>query len=548
MKHFNYLTAFAVTLLIGLFASCTPKSDEPEEATLSLSTTAVTIPNAGGEAQAITVTTNQTKWNAISNAEWLKTTVSGNTLTIVATPNQGGADRAAEVLIVAGSTNEKVSVIQSAADIILEVSPENVVVTNAGETKLVSVKSNATTWTLEVDEAASAWIKRVVFKDFIQLEIAPNTGDAREAKIYAKSGTTQKEIIIQQAGKGAKFVLPYLVVDAARYQLVSYETSQGSFLLGYTAADPGLPSWGIPASGERFAFATASAAFPSALYVFNYDTSLLEVVEYVGTKKTADIVADGFVDFLKENGYEDADYDSKSKKVSATNPNNRFSVEMGDSKTGVAVLHFNAPEPEQPQDYKTFDKFPYDSSYMLGDTQYTAAKVREIEAGINSKFIKEEKDSSAPGYIKHIQYEVAESLRPLHTRLYFFDNKTKDDAGKPLNNVSEFLAVWAEHTLGVWELKQGAFFLTKEFKALLKKEGFEFYAKSNGNEYYYHAAKKLMVVPRGARFTDVLDGNPVFAMNYFKYEGSDSSTKARQEAIQKISNRIAEQDKALGRK
>ncbi|MDD7438676.1 MAG: BACON domain-containing carbohydrate-binding protein [Bacteroidales bacterium] len=545
MKHFNYLTAFAVTLLIGLFASCTPKSDEPEEATLSLSTNAVTIPNAGGEAQAITVTTNQTKWNAISNAEWLKTTVSGNTLTIVATPNQSGADRVAEVLVVAG-TSEKVSVIQSAADIVLEVSPANVVVTNAGETKLVSVKSNATTWTLEVDEAASAWIKRVVFKDFIQLEIAPNTGDAREAKLYAKSGTTQKEITIQQAGKGAKFVLPYLVVNAVRYQLLSYEASQGSFLLGYTEANPGLPSWGIPPAGESYTFATASAAFPSVFYSFNYDTSLMEVIEYVGTIPTADVVANGFLDFLKENGYEDIAY--TSNKVSAYHPENRFSLEMGDSKEGIAILHFNAPGPEQPQDYKTFDKFPYDSSYMLGDTQYTAPKVKEIESKANSKVIEEKEDSSAPGYIQYIQYEVAESSRPLHTRLYFFDNKTKDDAGKPLNNVSEFLAVWAEHTLGVWELKQGAFYLTKEFKALLKKEGFEFYAKNNGNDYYYHAGKKLMVVPRGARFTDVLDGNPVFAMNYFLYEKDSSSTKARQEAIQKISDRIAELDKALGRK
>ena len=177
MKQINYLAALAVTLLIGMLTSCAPKDDGPEEATLSLSATSVTIPNAGGEAQAITVTTNQVKWNAISNADWIKTTVSGNSLQIVAMPNEAGKDRAAQVLVVAGSTSEKVEVIQTAADISLEVSPETIVVPNSGANKLISVKSNSGAWTLDIDEAAQAWIKQNVFNDMIELEIAANDGE-----------------------------------------------------------------------------------------------------------------------------------------------------------------------------------------------------------------------------------------------------------------------------------------------------------------------------------------------------------------------------------
>ena len=225
------------------------------------------------------------------------------------------------------------SVIQSAADIILEVSPSNIVVANAGETKLISVKSNSAAWTLEVDEAASAWVKKTVFKDFIQLEIAPNNGDARQAKIYAKSGTTQKEITVQQAGKKSNpFMIPYLAVDAAQYQIISYETSHGSFLLSYAAANPGMPSWGIPPTGENYTFATSSAIFPKAFYLFNYDTSKLQVVELVGTKSTKDVVAAGYVDFLKENGFKDAKYDEAKNKLTATNAETNFTIDMGDSK------------------------------------------------------------------------------------------------------------------------------------------------------------------------------------------------------------------------
>ncbi|MBR8764163.1 hypothetical protein IX335_001390 [Porphyromonas levii] len=549
MKHFNYLTAFAVTLLLGLFASCTPKDTEVEEATLSLSATAVTIANAGGEAQAITVTTNQAKWNAISNVEWLKTKIAGNALTIVATPNQSGTDRAAEVLVVAGATSEKISVVQSAADIVLEVSPENIVVTNAGETKLISVKSNSATWTLDIDEAASAWIKKTVFKDFIQLDIAPNDGAARETKIYAKSGKTQKEITVQQAGMGGnKFALPYLVADAKQYDLISYETKMGSFLLGYSPKTDGVPMFGIPAKGANYTFATSSEIFPSVFYLFDTDTDRVKVVEYVAKKlDTKGLETEGFVNFLKENGFENAKYDDKSKRINGTHKDSGFTVVVGDSKEKVAIVHFNAPKPKQDKEYPTFDKFPYDNSSMLGDLQYTAKKVEEVETAAKSKKIKFARDDKNPGYDKINIYEVDASKRPLHTRYYFFDNEKKGADGKPLNNVEELLVVWDKVNLGAWEYNGGKFFLTKEFIELLEKEGFVFLKEANGLDFYYNATKKLMVVPRGTRFKEVLDGAPVFAINYFAFDGGSSAVTS-QGWIEQIADRIIKQDRALGAK
>ncbi|MBR8807032.1 BACON domain-containing protein [Porphyromonas levii] len=549
MKHFNYLTAFAVTLLLGLFASCTPKDTEVEEATLSLSATAVTIANAGGEAQAITVTTNQAKWNAISNVEWLKTKIAGNTLTIVATPNQSGADRAAEVLVVAGATSEKISVVQSAADIVLEVSPENIVVTNAGETKLISVKSNSATWTLDIDEAASAWIKKTVFKDFIQLDIAPNDGAARETKIYAKSGKTQKEITVQQAGMGNnKFVLPYLVADAKQYDLISYETKMGSFLLGYSPKTDGVPMFGIPAKGANYTFATSSEIFPSVFYLFDTDTDRVKVVEYVATKlDTKGLETEGFVNFLKENGFENAKYDDKSKRINGTHKDSRFTIIVADSKEKKAIVHFNAPKPQQDKEYPTFDKFPYDNSYMLFDLQYTAKKVEEVEQVAKSKKVKFARDDKNKGYDKINIYEVDAALHPLHTRYYFFENDKKGTDGKPLNNVSELLVIWNKTSLGAWEYNGGKFFLTKEFIELLEKEGFVFLKEANGLDFYYNATKKLMVVPRGTRFKEVLDGAPVFAINYFVFDGGSSAVTS-QGWIEQIADRIIKQDRALGAK
>ena len=371
MKQINYLAALAVTLLIGMLTSCAPKDDGPEEATLSLSATSVTIPNAGGEAQAITVTTNQVKWNAISNADWIKTTVSGNSLQIVAMPNEAGKDRAAQVLVVAGSTSEKVEVIQTAADISLEVSPETIVVPNSGASKLISVKSNSGAWTLDIDEAAQAWIKQNVFNDMIELEIAANDGEPREAKLYAKSGTLQKEITVQQAGKGAGFHTPLLTNSyPTQYQLLSYEKEQGSFLMSYSAPSAGLPSWGIPPSGAMYEFVTSCEFLPTLTYIFNYEGSYLETIQYVSTLSFEKFKETGYIEFVeKDLGYtldKSGEIYKGTKEVTDPKGNVlKYKLLIGEAKGKAAVVFQmpTPPDPEQPKllfpggDFENWDAF-----------------------------------------------------------------------------------------------------------------------------------------------------------------------------------------------
>lgn len=548
MTRLKLLPTLVATLLLGLGA-CAPESDNaPEEPTLSLSSTAVTIPNAGGSAEAIAVTTNQSKWNAISNAAWVTTGVSGNSLTITAAPNPDGADRSAEVLVVAGATSAKISVIQTAADIVLEVSPDSIVVSNAGATKLVSVRSNSGTWTLEVDEAAAAWITKTVFEDFIQLEIAPNEGEAREAKLYAASGTTQREIVITQAGTSlTPFFFPTLKLELGDYELISYEEEQnGSYLTSYTPANPGLPDWGIPAEGAYYTFASSSALFPLLSYYFDYYLTTLASVQYVSPKGIEEIVESGYVDFLKEQGVADAAYDESKKLITGTHKESGFSVVATESEEGFCVVVFTAPAPKQPEAYPTFEEFPYDNTFMLGDLEYTAPRVKEVETEAKSKLVDEAMEESDSTLVKTQTYEVDSTLAPLHTRLYFFDNKKPEDGGEAPKNVSELLVVWSEPTLGAWEVTAGTFYLTKEFLALMEKEGFEFFMNSNNMDFYYNAEKKLMIVPRGARYSDVLVGQPVFSMNYFLYEEDQASLRDREATVKALAARIAEHDKALG--
>lgn len=485
MKQINYLAALAVTLMIGMLSSCAPKDDGPEEATLSLSSTSLTLTNAGGEAQAITVTTNQAKWNAISNADWLKTSVSGNNLQIVAMPNKDGNDRTAQVLVVAGATSEKIEVIQTAADIVLEVSPEAIVIKNTGETKLISVKSNAGAWTLDVDEAAQAWIKQIVFKDMIQLEIAPNDGEAREAKLYAKSGTLQKEITVQQAGKGAGFHTPLLTNSfPTQYQLLSYEKEQSSFLMSYSAPSAGLPGWGIPPSGAKYDFVTSCEFMPTVTYIFNYEGSYLETIQYVSTLSFKEFKETGYVEFVeKDLGYtvdKSGEIYKGTKEVTDPKGNVlKYKLLIGDVKGKAAVVFQmpTPPDPEQPTAYPTYPEVPLDKMLAYASTPtkngWKLDDVKKYEADNNGTLAKELKDKK--DNVKFAGFDVKATL-PL-MRQYWFISTENEGREAQIGFLDALGQLDADFNRVFWrEAKTGRAYLTKEFKELMKKNGYEFVA------------------------------------------------------------------------
>ncbi len=513
MKQINYLAALAVTLLIGMLTSCAPKDDGPEEATLSLSATSVTIPNAGGEAQAITVTTNQVKWNAISNADWIKTTVSGNSLQIVAMPNEAGKDRAAQVLVVAGATSEKVEVIQTAADISLEVSPETIVVPNSGASKLISVKSNSGAWTLDIDEAAQAWIKQNVFNDMIELEIAANDGEPREAKLYAKSGTLQKEITVQQAGKGSeKFLIPYLVVEPEKRDLLTYEVNHGSILLRYAPKSSSLFDGDVP---EHYEFVTSSQLLPSVIYLFNFKTDMLQGVEYVTKAESVKALVDeGFVDFLVKNNFADAKYDDKKDVITGESTENGFTViALYDKDAKKVYIDFVAPKPKQPA-LQTFKAFPWDKKALLNNTEWTAAKIikSEEDAGstVTKNFMKK-----FPTVLESIRATLKKSTdRDIPSiRLYFMD---VDDKTGTVNNdcTQQLLTVWADLSLAFWNNK-GEIVMTKEFTKLYEDAGFVKIGNSSKGvgAYLYLEKEELVYLVRAIKFSDIPEFDIVVAMN-----------------------------------
>lgn len=504
----------SILMLLSLFfVACAPESQEMEEPTLTVSETEIAFPNAAAD-KTVSITTNQSKWVATSPAEgtWLKLEQQGNNLVVKAMENTRGENRASYILINAGAISEKVMVKQGAADIVLNVSPEEINVPNIGGKYLVDVTSNAGVWNIEKENEAD-WliINQLASANLVELTVLKNeTGAARSLKLFAKSGAKIKEIIVNQAGTGSsKFLLPLLSKSSSKHALIDYETKQGGYLIKNSSP---LPDWDI------FTFALSSAVFHTTEYIIDSRNNIAKIVMFSDDAES--VLSKEYKEFLEKNNFEISN--EQADGFSAKESKKMFMLKVTTSASAKKAFVEFTPYVEQPESYETFASFPYDRSVWLNKAEWTIAKIKETELAEGANLVT---DNSADPEKPSLIFEVTESKRPLHNRLFFFDSE------KPFI-LTECMAVWNKTTLGAWSPDGGiTYLLTREFKELMAKEGFEFYTKATGVEFYYNKSKKLMIVPRGASFADLLDGQPVFSINYFNYEAQNTGNVSLKESL-----------------
>lgn len=527
------MVAFAALLFAGV-TSCRP-SDEPtvEDPTLSLSVKTLTL-DKQGTSQEIAVTTNQSKWNASSNVEgqWLTLEQQGTKLVVTAEPNTESTDRKGVIIVYAGNLQEKVMVTQSAADIILEVSPEEINMPYTGGSKFIAVKSNSRTWEVELGEEVD-WVTLNKLGEMVEVAVKPNeTGALRTIKIYAKSGTAQKEIILNQQTKvNTKYMLPYLEPQLKNdVELVKYEIARGNILLSYS---PENVFFGT-VFGMTSSFGYTCEAFFEVDYSYNPGGTIKQIlmksdkIDLMKSQELKDLLKnEGFkIDREKESQYF-ASKEITSGKTKVLLEGQVVFQENPNGKPNAGILFKTTPIQTQP--YKTFDSFPYVNSEWINDPKvpFTSIKDKELAKGATVKIEQKYDPNKYPKW-KDLVYlhlfQLAENEKPMVNRSYFRSGEAdpqNPDQPKDLND--EQLVVWNEPTLAMWG--QGRDWkITNEFKALLEKEGFEFLQESNGFPVYHNPKTKLTLLIRVASFgEDVADGAVVLAINYFYFTPQKSA-------------------------
>ena len=515
-------------ILLCLF-SCA-KEDEFEMPTLVLSENSITF-DKGVSERNISVTTNQASWIASSPQEgdWLSLVQDGNVLKVKATENKMGSERTSYVLVNANGASGKIAVTQSAADVTLDVAPDAIYLPQTGGEKTVDITTNSSVYDVTTSEEVS-WLKIVKGEEEIKLIAERNdTYQKREVKLYAKSGSVIREIVVSQSGI-QRYILPiYPGVPQDEHKIMDFELGRGSFLREYQAA---MPAYGLE---ETYTFITPSPIFTLIQYCSSDGVTPSQIISIGDGRKAVDAVKDkAFDKFLTDNGYvrsnsqSDREYTNDKELLS-------LKVYISEKENNEGVNLTFTPIMKQIGEYKTFSKLPYYPLTLLQKDNVKLAQVEDYEQKAGSTEEERSTNEYKTSEISQIQYKLKASTDPTaaYGRIHIFYTTDKNgDAPDNLGSVQIGALLFKETSLGVWKYGN-KWVATKEIKKLLGEEGFSFLRTSGNNHFFVRESDHLVI-----DITCVLDNNtPVLALLYsFDPSVSSAGSKAVKAQAKMIKN------------
>lgn len=514
----NILFLLLGSILLCMF-SCA-KEDEFESPTLVLSENSIAF-DKGANERTISVTTNQGSWIASSPQEgdWLSLVQDANVLKVKVTENTMGTERTGYVIVNANGATAKIEVRQSAADVTLDVVPTAIYLPQTGGEKTVDVTTNAAVYDVTPSEEVS-WLKIIKSEEEIKLVAERNDSyQQREVKLYAKSGSVIREIVVSQAGI-QRYIVP-INPGAPQdvHKIMEYELGRGSYLREYQAA---MPAYGLE---EMYTFITPSPIFTLIQYCSSDGITPSQIITVGdGSKAIAAVKDKAFDKFLTDNGYvrsnseSDREYTNEHELLTL-----KVYISEKESNEGVNLTF--TPIIKQVGDYKTFNALPY---YPLELLQKSNVKVADVEAYEQNAGSKEEErtmNEYKNTEVSQLQYTLKDNTDPMaaYGRIHVFyttdkDGKTPDNLG----SVQIGALIFKNTSLGVW--KYGTkWIVTKELRKKLGEEGFSF-LRSSGNNHFFARERDHLVID----VTCVLDNNqPVLALLYnFDATVSGAGSKA----------------------
>lgn len=469
--------------LLMFLGSCTVDGDV-EEATLEVSGEEVLVFTKDASEQKIQVTTNQARWRATSNAEWVTTTEEGETLTIAVEKNIVRKERKAQVLISSGAAQRVLTIVQAQAGLEVQCFPNKLTSSQWATDFQIDVMANTNNWTATCD---AAWVKveALPHARMVKVRLLENKlEEERTANIQVKLNDNEEDtfiIPVQQTGKFS-YILPFLdFEDGSRYSVKRFEAARKSLL---NKEDTGDYSGWID-------FYTQSSMFPMVTYTIHGMNAMMHAqIDAVDKTYLQGEHLDVVVARLQAMGFTEI----REPKRIMYNPEKRILAEIKpdykDSTPHILFTYY----PKQKGTFKTFDKFPYTFGMSPEEAkkEITLADIETYEKKQGSSFLREIKFPN--GFPRFRSYETPKE-GVITRRNYFF---SEVESGVMTTSVTYY----DNFNLAFWDYRSYPVF-TEEFIALAAKEGFKydrldlidnrrhvFTNKSNGLEFriHYHKA------------------------------------------------------------
>lgn len=420
------------------------------------------------ETKKVEVTTNSDSWDCIKNIDWIEITRSSNAFEVKVQVNTTTERREGEIMVLAGSALKRIKVIQlGSSSVDMQVSPTREIDPFGGEV-FFDVETSIPDWEIQTE---ATWIKASIQRKISRIEVAVEENksrDPRTAKIYitTKSGVLIKELTISQAGM-MYHVLPYMGFLEEELQVRNFEIARFSMITTIPDGIINKVFWSYQTVSPAFNKITYS--FRGDLYrsavVFCTDPNLFSNREELEQQKT----------FLEENGFKEIETNLFYSEQLQTEARIDLKVDLN-----RIVYTFS---PIQPAPQPTISEFPF----LFNNFSYSPEDVAKWEKENGGIF-----------------NEAYSFISPTKTNYYFYDTPgheyiafrqyTFTAKGRLTGCYIALPESMIEHAF-FWY--KDNVFLTNEFKALMKREGFSEPVQVDVYNYrFYHLDKALQVFVR----------------------------------------------------
>lgn len=468
--------------LLFLLPAC-KTAEEVEEATLELSTKTLAFAKDGGE-QTVTVSTNKDSWLAFSPQEgsWISLSQEGSTLHVKAAVNELGRERIGAVIVSAGGVQHRITIRQTAADVILQSELSHVSFFRDGGRKVVHFKANTSDFQIEVAPGVDWLTVEGKNRDSFTLVAKATTEKLRRTtKLTLVSGSTAQELTVEQEGS-LPYVLPLLTFPATLGEVMQYEQERGHIMV---RVPDGF------SSNASYRFMTRSKLIPYIEYQYSQDN---DAVYYATRTQCTDIalVKDNpdFEAFLLQYGFT-RDHEEKAGKVIVYAKKDfpaLLSVVLGTDDAIINTTYLAI----QDKAYPTFTQLPmhrqaaFPGSRPLGILGASQEEIRNQEKSWKSSL---DTKISEPGYDRFIPESTTGDREAELLRGYFYTTAGGDvPAGdRYIDHVQGLQVAYADLSLAFWRDPVGKLHLTREVLAFMAASGFPFYGSfPGGNEAFFN--------------------------------------------------------------
>lgn len=483
--HRYFSHSWLLIALISLQAifgvGCTSEGIVDDVATIELSENGIITVEDGASTRDIQVQSSTSEWSCYSLNQWISAKNRDGVLELSFATNLSTDQRRGSVVVKAGRGQKQLTIIQAGTQTMVKSTPESLNVDQFGGEFSLDILSNRSDWQAY---SAEEWIsvESMPAAQKITVKVRPTTSrENRVGKVIITVGGDEGEtyeVAVNQSGI-SYFILPYMNFEnATRQDIQAFEEKRGGT---------------IEFKHERFFnFTTTSIAFPRVSYsIYEGGAYLHAQLDASSTRiLTGSAERRQLVDFLKASGFTTELDENTLQHETMTN----LIVEIKPYYKNTPHLLFTYT-PKQPKSYPTFDTLPL--GFIRFDLGVEAVRAYEKENGGEEIYASDEEMEFActPG-----KYEA-------DGRIYFLH---KDKEGKV--TVERTRQFFYDTERACWNYKGYNNMLTEEFKALAKREGFEYVEYNILEQVYVFVSKEKNLTMAVQWFKFYGDPKPVLSV------------------------------------